>query len=88
MFRVYNIIFLLLYTLQCAHTKSLVSIHHHTVDPFTHFTACPSPSDNLFSVLCIYMCCFVYFCLFVFYIPHMNEIIWYLPSLSDLFHLA
>ena len=68
-------------------TNTLVSIFHHRVDPFTKlFHPCPFPSDNLYYILCIYMFfCFIYF---GFHIPHMNEIIWYLPSLSDLFHLA
>ena len=58
-------------------TKSLVTIHHHTLDPLYPF--CPTP--NLFpswshqSVLCIYEFAFVLFVV-VFWIPYMRGIIW------------
>ena len=70
-------------------TESLVSICHHTVDPFKHFTLPwqPFPAGNHYSVLCISVCFrfiwFVYFLLLV----HMSELIQCL-SYSDLFYLA
>ena len=64
-FRVYNIIFLLLYTLQHTCPKNVFSLHHHTVDPVSpfHLLLCPCPYGNHYSVL--YICLFG-FCLVVF----------------------
>ena len=37
-------------------TNNLLSIHHYTVAPFTHFTLpYPFPFDNSWSVLCFYV---------------------------------
>lgn len=78
--------FTLLYFILCLHyslltTKSLVSIHHHKVDPLYLFGPPPTPpfpSRNYYSALCIYVCfCLVWFiCLWgvVFYIYYTNEL--------------
>lgn len=67
-------------------TKSLISTSHNSVGPLYPFLSYLSPSGllttNLFSA-CIWFC-LAY--LFIF-IPHMNEVIWYL-FFSDLFPLA
>ena len=54
-------------------SKSLVSIHHHTVDPLYPFhpPLCPFPSGNRYSVLCIYVVLFGLFTFcFLFFIFH------------------
>ena len=64
-------------------TKNLVSICGHTVNPLP---VSPSPSDNHYFVLCIYVFVFIQFgCLFfvfvylffvfIFCIPHMSKVI-------------
>ena len=59
----YNIIFLLLYTPQCAHHEDLVSICHHTMIPFTYFIfPHPFPSSLLLCSLYLHVC----FCLVLF----------------------
>ena len=69
-FHVYNIVFLLLYTLQCAHHENLVSIHHHTVDPLYPFHHLPPSSPLVITILYLHVCfgLFIYFgfCLWTF----------------------
>ena len=86
MFNMYTIIFLLLYTVQHVHTKNLVSIWHHIIDPLCPFCPppCLFPYGNHHSVLWIYICfclacsfiLFLFVCLFL--ILHMSKIIQYL----------
>ena len=87
-----NILFLLPYTLQCAQHKTLVSIRHHPLTPFTHCVRSPISFGNHYWSLCdlCFYFCLIHLFIVCFYISHMNEmseIIWHL-FFSDLFHLA
>jgi len=70
--------------------KSLVSIHHHTIDPLSHFLSTfhlsnsPPGITNLFLYLCL---CFVFVHLFwPFFIPHLSENTQYLSLTSFTWH--
>ena len=65
-------------------TKSLFSIHHHTVDPLCLFY--PSSPGTSTLILYIYMSVFclvwfvhLFYSLLVFYVPHISNITWYFP---------
>lgn len=45
-FYVYKVIFLLLYTLHCAHHQNFVSTCYHTFDPLCHFTLPTKPNQT------------------------------------------
>ena len=57
---------------------SLVTIHHHIIDPLHSFPQLfyPFQSGNCPSVLCIYKFCAV--CLLCFYMPYISEIVWFI----------
>jgi len=64
-------------------TKSLFSIHHHTVDPLCLFYLSFPGTSTL--ILCIYMSVFLFslvcslILFLVFYVPHISNITWYFP---------